>query len=79
MSPNSNIILNVPICVLPDFMGISRMPMANSFQSIGTVGRKGVHHDTSRIVVFDLFTRVTQMLHLPNLVLAHIALLHSIT
>jgi hypothetical protein len=75
MPPNGNIILNVPICILPDFMGISRMPVANSFQRVGTVWREGVHHDTSCFVVFDLFTRVTQMLHLPYIGLAPIALL----
>lgn len=79
MSPNGNVILNIPICILPDFMGVSRMPMANSFQRIGTVGREWVHHDTSSIVVFDLFARVTQMFHLHEVGLAPIALLPLIT
>ena len=77
MSPNGDVILNIAVCVLPDLMGICGMPMTNSLHGVGTVRSKGVHHDTSRLVVFDFLARVTQMLHLKNILLALVAHLEN--
>lgn len=58
MPPDGNVVLNIAVCVLPDLVGICGMPVTNSFHGIGTVWGKGIHHDTSCVVVSDLFTRV---------------------